>query len=253
MPDTSSISFRVRTHEIDARGHVLPGTLLRWFQEAALHASAENGFDNERYRKLGTTWFVREYCIEIDDEIHDGEDVRVVTWAADFVRLTAHREYRLERLDGSVIAKGEANWIYVDRETGRPKRLGRELLDEFPTNPVYVLNERDWAYDIVNAKTTPELPQHTVRDVRWSEVDDARHVNNAVYADWAVDHLAHMRNNNVDGPGAIRRMRIRYDRSVPVGAKVRWSIGEISDGVWMQTVHDASDDTLYSRTVMQTK
>ena len=250
MPRASCLPLRVRTHEIDARGCVLPGTLLRWFQDAALHASAENGFDNERYRKLGTTWFVREYGLEIDGELREGEDVRVVTWAADFVRLAAHRQYRLERLDGSIIAKGEANWIYVDRVTGRPKRFDRELLDEFPTNPEYVLADRDWACDIVDAKTTPELPHSTVRDVRWSEVDGARHVNNAVYADWAVDHLAHVR-TDVDGPGSIRRMRIRYDRSIPSGATVRWSIGEIRDGVWMQTVHDASDETLYSRTVIQ--
>jgi acyl-CoA thioesterase FadM len=225
---------------------------LRWFQDAALHASAENGFGNERYRKLGTTWFVREYGLEIDGELREGEDVRVVTWAADFVRLAAHRQYRLERLDGSIIAKGEANWIYVDRVTGRPKRFDQEPLDEFPTHPVYVLGDRDWACDIVDAKAIPELPHSAVRDVRWSEVDGARHVNNAVYADWAVDHLAHVRDNE-DGPGSIRRMRIRYDRSVPVGATVRWSIGEIAAGTWMQTVRDASDETLYSRTVIEVK
>ena len=252
MPETSSISYRARTHEVDARGHVLPGTLLRWFQDAALHASAENGFDTARYRRLGTTWFVREYGLEIEDELHEGEDVRIVTWAADFVRLAVHRQYRLERKDGTVIAKGEAHWIYVDRVTGRPKRFDRELLDEFPTNPVYVLSERAWAQDIVDAKTVPDLPHHAVRDVRWSEVDGARHVNNAVYADWASDHLAQVR-GDVEGPGEIRRMRIRYERGVPLGATVHWSIGEIADGVWMQTVRDASDGKVYSRTVMQVK
>lgn len=65
MPDRSALLFPVRTYELDAAGQVLPATYLRWFQEAAIFASAANGFDEARYQELGSTWFVREFHLEI--------------------------------------------------------------------------------------------------------------------------------------------------------------------------------------------
>jgi len=244
MPERSFMPIIVRTSEVDSIGNVLPGTYLRWFQEAAIRASAANGFDDERYRELGSSWFVKELHLQILRSIEAQEELTVATWIADMQRITSRRQYRLTRDNGEAVANGEAHWVYVNRETGRPRRLDKELLDGFSPLGIYSLSDPDWGMNALDEMCSPVGDVHEMsHTVRWTEIDEAHHVNNTVYADWMTDHLALA---NVDGgPGIIKRLRIRYEASAQEGMSVDLQLWRTREHMWLHrtSVNDGEESS----------
>ena len=73
MSERFETEFSVRSYELDAALDAPPASFLRWFQEAAILASAAHGYDEERYEQLGTAWFMKESHLVISSQPRSGE------------------------------------------------------------------------------------------------------------------------------------------------------------------------------------
>ena len=241
-----TMPLAVRTYEVDAAGDVPPAAFLRWFQELAVRASAARGFDDDRYRQLSATWVVGEFSLEVLAPVGAGDELVGATWVADIQRVNSHREYRLTRPDGSVVANGEAVWVYVDRRTGRPKRLPDEMRATFAPTGDYALSEPTWGADLLG--TEPQAGAHRIaHEVTWSELDAARHVNNAVYAQWISDHLASL---DEERP-RVSRLRIAYARPVKGDETVEWRLHPVGGGVWLHWAMRDGGQQVATRAVIE--
>lgn len=247
MSERFETEFSVRSYELDAALDAPPASFLRWFQEAAIRASAAYGYDEERYEQLGTAWFMKESHLLIRSQPRTGELVRVVTWVGDITRVNSHRQYLAFGSDGRMVARGEANWVYVDRKTGRPRRLEREILDAFQQKSEYALEDRDWGAAVLS-RTYPADPQFTTTHVvRWTELDAAGHVNNAVYADWIRDDCAAFR------PEArIVRLRLNYRQPALLGESLVRELVPLEETVWGYRIRRCESEETISLAVIQT-
>ena len=59
MPLKHTSNFPVRFYECDAYSHVNNSNYVRYMQEAAFAASAEAGYNDERYHEMGVIWLIR--------------------------------------------------------------------------------------------------------------------------------------------------------------------------------------------------
>jgi len=209
----------VRTYETDATGVVPPAAYLRWFQELAVHGSADRGFDADRYAELGATWVIREFVLSVLTQLGAGEETVGVTWVSEIQRANSHREYALRRPGGEVVAAGQARWVFVDRDTGRPRRISDEMLNAFAPSGTIAVSDVEWGSDIMRIPEDAPV-QRAEHEVAWSEIDGARHVNNAVYARWAVDFIRAT-------SGSVRpvsKMRLMFRSPIVCGQPVEWSL-----------------------------
>jgi acyl-CoA thioester hydrolase len=119
--------FDVPPEAIDENGHVNNVEYVRWMQDAAVrHFSSLGG--NARMDAAGATWVVRSHRVEYLRPAMAGERVRVRTWVEDFRRVMSMRKYEFTRSgDGTVLARGETEWVFVDAATGRPKSIPDEI------------------------------------------------------------------------------------------------------------------------------
>ena len=126
MPSTPihhEYEFAVPTAAIDANGHVNNVEFVRWMQEAAV-AHADAAGCTAATRDAGATWVVRSHHVEYLRPAVAGDRVRVITWVANVRRAFSLRRYEFRRAgDGTVLARGETNWVFVDSETGRPRSI----------------------------------------------------------------------------------------------------------------------------------
>ena len=127
--------FDVLPDAIDANGHVNNVEYVRWMQEAAVaHADAAGCTDATRL--AGASWVVRSHRVEYLRPARSGDRVRVLTWVADYRRVASLRRYRFVRAgDGTVLARGETDWIFVDATTGRPKSIPEPIRAMFALPP----------------------------------------------------------------------------------------------------------------------
>jgi acyl-CoA thioesterase FadM len=249
VPDRSVFHHTVCTHEIDSLSRVPLHVFVQWFQDAAIKASNEHGFNPTRYRELNSSWYVREITIELLSELRMHDEISTWTWAADFERIVGPRQYRIVRPDETVVANAEAMWVYVRRDTGRPTRLDVAVIEGFPTVSDWVLSDRQWGTDILDSNEQPASVLERPHSVLWSEIDGARHVNNTVYAQWLTDQLANASPGR--GPGTVRRVRIRYENAIPEGSEIVWSTGYLRDDLWYHQITLADEGTVMTRAVIQ--
>jgi acyl-CoA thioester hydrolase len=127
--------FEVPAGAIDANGHVNNVEFVRWMQDAAVRHADARGL-TAATRDAGATWVVRSHRIDYLRPAMAGDRISVMTWVADFRRAFSLRRYRFTRAgDGTVLARGETDWVFVDVETGRPRSVPEELKSMFEVPP----------------------------------------------------------------------------------------------------------------------
>lgn len=181
MPAIYQTTLRVRHYECDTYGHVNNANYLRYMEQAAIEASASLGYDDDRYRELGTLWLIRETDIEYLRPLTARDSVTISTWVGDFRRVRSRRFYEFRHAEtGELVAKANTDWVYLDRASGRPVSVPDAMIAAFaPDQTEAAARER------FPAAPPPPPGMFTMNRVtEWRDIDAAGHVNNATYLNY---------------------------------------------------------------------
>lgn len=115
---------------IDGNGHVNNVIYVQWMQDIALeHYESVGGIEAQRN---DGTWVVREHKIEYLLPAFAGEEVEIKTWLENIRRVRSLRMYEFVRKsDGTVLVKGETDWVFVDVKSGKPLAIPEEVTNVF--------------------------------------------------------------------------------------------------------------------------
>jgi acyl-CoA thioester hydrolase len=125
-------TFSVPEDAIDELGHVSNLKYLAWMQDIAIQHSAARGWPVERYLENGAVWVVRSHFITYLRPAFAGETITLGTWVAELKQRSSSRRYLVRRAsDQQALVEAETIWVYVDRQSGRPRRIPDELRASF--------------------------------------------------------------------------------------------------------------------------
>lgn len=145
-PHLFTKTFSIPEDAIDELGHVSNLKYLAWMQEIAIQHSAARGWPVERYLRSGAVWVVRSHFITYIRPAFEGETVTLQTWVAEIKQRSSLRRYLVLRTDDqTVLVEAETNWVYIDREGGRPQRIPDDLraaFDSAGNPPVSLASEK---------------------------------------------------------------------------------------------------------------
>ena len=116
---------------LNENGHVNNVMYVHWMQDIALeHYSFIGG--TALTQELGATWVVREHKIEYFLPAFAGEEVEVQTWVFNIRRVRSLRKYQFIRIsDEKLLVQGETDWVFIDADTGQPRRISDEIKKVF--------------------------------------------------------------------------------------------------------------------------
>ena len=127
-PGVFAQTFSIPHDAIDELGHVSNLKYLAWMQDIAIQHSAAQGWPVERYFDNGAVWVVRSHFITYIRPAFAGETITLRTWVAEFRQRSSSRRYLVRRTnDQRDLVEAETVWVYVDRQSGRPRRIPDEL------------------------------------------------------------------------------------------------------------------------------
>jgi len=172
----------VRYHELDSHGNVSPVNLLNYLQDTAgLHA-AQLGVAVSDLHRRGLTWVLSRIHLIVTQYPRANGLVVTRTWPATRQGLFSCREFELNGAGELPFARATTSWAALNIVSRRPVRL-EEHLPAYPLFPRRAVDD-DFA-------TLPRFPEaatseYTFRVLR-GDLDTNHHVNNAIYAGWALE------------------------------------------------------------------
>lgn len=129
------LPITVPSSAIDRLGHVNNVVYVQWMQDAAVSHSNHVGC-TQRSQDAGASWVARTHQIEYLRPAFAGEEIHVLTWVADFRKVRSTRKYKFVRAsDEAVLATAATDWVYVNRQTGKPLSIPAEIQALFTPLP----------------------------------------------------------------------------------------------------------------------
>lgn len=134
MPEAIAVYERQRVispDDCDALGHVNNAVWVRFLADLAeAHASAL-GLDHAGMAALGGAWVARSHQVFYHGEAWPEQTVQEQTWVSTLKGPRCLRHYRFSNADGELLFRGDSEWIFVDAEEHRPRRLTQEVIAAF--------------------------------------------------------------------------------------------------------------------------
>lgn len=122
-------TFTPRDRDIDANGHVNNVVYVGWIQEMATSHWRALQPDAEQ---PAWAWIVLRHEIDYRRALMPGETATARTWVADAPEGPRFDRYvRIDGPDGAMCAQAITTWCLVDAATGRPKRVGPDIVARF--------------------------------------------------------------------------------------------------------------------------
>lgn len=176
--------FKIRASEVDFDQKATLPAICNLLQEVAGNHAQQLQFDITDLQKDELTWVLHRLCVKMDRFPDWRETITIETWPSSGDGLRAYRDFLISDSDGNIIGKCLSYWLMMNIESRRPTRIPDKILEIAPQNIEHVLPITSFDVpDIRNADYSELF------DVRKTDLDLNRHVNNVRYIEWALSCL----------------------------------------------------------------
>ena len=173
--------YTVHTYETDARALARPIALLNYLQDAAGDHAGRLGWSVVDLGKRNMTWVLSRYHVLIHRYPGLGERLEVVTWPSGKHGYFAVRDFEMANGGGDAVLSATSSWMVIGLDKKQAIKVDdvitsgytvekRAIEDPFASLPVLAAREFEVRFR-----------------VEMSHLDWNRHVNNAVYVQWALE------------------------------------------------------------------
>lgn len=156
--------------------------LISFLQEIAGHHATFRKLGYFDMKEHGQYWVLHLLRVEIERYPEWREELELQTWVREMKGPFSYRDFRFTDAEGNVILNAGTLWISMDKEKGKPVRLG-ERGNSLPLHPEKMaLKGKLEKLPSVEATNTPLEYR-----ARYMDTDMLGHVNNVRYVAWALD------------------------------------------------------------------
>ena len=120
----------VKQSDIDFNSHVNNLKYLEWMINSAMEHSVINGYGVEYYKSHGVSWVAKSHYIEYKLPAFKDDKLLLKTWIDEIKKVSVIRKYEIYK-DDKLITHGWSEWVFVDMQSKRPKRILSEISEKF--------------------------------------------------------------------------------------------------------------------------
>lgn len=199
-------NITIHSRDVDMRGVLRPTALMAYLEDVGSAEMAAFPPSNDDLRARGMGFITSRLVIRIHEELREGMEVTLETWATDSRGLSFNRCYRVMH-DGKVAAEIYSVWALLNFVEGRLMRLtDLEPIGGEPEPPLVL--------DIplrVRIPAIEEMEKIADRPVYYSDCDLNGHFNNTKYLNMLCDFVS-----DIDKL-PLRGINISYVNEAPFG------------------------------------
>ncbi|MHB2151148.1 acyl-[acyl-carrier-protein] thioesterase [Calditrichota bacterium LG25] len=219
-------TFKVRAYEVDHNGRAKFQTLFNYLQEAASNHAAFLKLSKTDFDRMGLTWVLSRFHVRVYHYPFWNQHVKVQTWPSLKERLFALRDFEMFDEKGKALALATSSWMMIDFKARRAVRLPEFLAE-------YTNQEKGRALEDTFERLPELQTTHHEKEfqVRLSDLDMNRHVNSAVYIDWALEAVP----EEIRTQQFLHEVEVNYRAEAVYGQRILSQV-EIADRQNDQTI-----------------
>ena len=123
--------------DIDENCHVSNVAYVRWVQDAARAHAEACGWSKERFQSTGCFFLIRRHEVEYLRPAKESDDIKIITWVEQWRMASATRMTRILRAaDDSELVIAKTDWVFVNIDGTRPKKIPLEGVRAFNAQPL---------------------------------------------------------------------------------------------------------------------
>ena len=133
MTDMEPYIIKARYYETDQMGIIHHSNYIRWMEEARIDMMEQMGYPYRRFEEMGYLSPVLRAECEYKKSVKFGDTVKIVISLGDCGRLKFSLNYQMYNLSqgGVLCAAGSTRHCFLNRETGLPVMMDKELGEFF--------------------------------------------------------------------------------------------------------------------------
>ncbi len=176
--------FKVGTFDVGLGSKIRLSSILKYQMEAGeRHLTDYFGLDYNTLKSQNNVFVIVNLIVKVYRSPVSGENITLTTWSKEVKGLKFFRAYKWFDENGELLIESISCCVLVDAK--EHKLLKPDVLGfDFPTG--------DREISIQNPKKlrlSKELTEAGKREIYFSMLDSNEHLNNAFYADFAVDFI----------------------------------------------------------------
>ncbi|MFO7838467.1 MAG: thioesterase [Desulfosalsimonadaceae bacterium] len=174
----------VRYAETGVRARLKPGMIFNYLQDAATEHCAEMGISGIDLLPRNLAWVVYRYHLHICRYPLWRQQLLIRTWRHPANNLYELRQFDVLDENGELMIRAKSAWILTRLDSRRPVRLK-------PNMPEHIMNGHQAPVE----NDLAEIPEQSAKEnarsfiVRMHDLDFNQHVNNSIYAIWALESV----------------------------------------------------------------
>jgi acyl-ACP thioesterase len=176
-------TFNVRAYEAGPSGQATIQSVCNYLQEAAANHAHHLGVSAEILIRQRLTWVLSRFHVRIYKYPFWRQPVVVETWPSDKDSYYALRDFRIFHAEEE-IGVATSSWMLLNIDLRRPAPLP-DLLNEM----INTEQGRSLTDAFEKLPKTENFDRERFFDVRLSDLDMNKHVNNVNYIEWGLESL----------------------------------------------------------------
>lgn len=178
-----TVTIRISNYDVYENGRAKLSSLMKYMQQLARDDCDSYGATYGALRNDNMVFVITNLAIEFYDDLYDGDIIELSTCNNAIRGVIFERRFIATR-NGDLIFSAVTDWVLMDftaRKVLRPSAMRFPIVEEHKMDSPLTTKRRI---------PSPESGIETEHIVRYTELDENRHLNNTVYADILIDNLA---------------------------------------------------------------
>ena len=196
----------------DMNDRLSPKSFLNLFQDVAGVNAVEIGVGYEDMLKKKLYWILSRVKFDVLKMPVPNQTVIVQTWPHEKGRIDFDRDFKILSEDGEVLVIGTSKWCVIDTESRTLQRTDNvNYVGEICPDVNY--QEKFGKIMLPAEDVFEEVFTH---EVRFSDLDHNKHMNNTNYADMICNYIPDMENLRVKSIGINYSAEAKKDETLKV-------------------------------------
>lgn len=213
----SKKDYNIHFYEVNYDKKADITSIMSYLGDLATYQSEELGVGIDYLMRNKMAWVVYKWDVHMDKYPEYNDTITVTTIPYSIRKFYAYRKFEIFN-KGEKIGEATSLWFLINTERRRPCRVPEDIYRAYGLRV-----EDDQQLEFEKLLLPSEISSEKSFDVRYSDIDTNKHVNNVKYVSWALENipLDVVKNCSVSSIRVIYEKETSYGETITVQTQMK--------------------------------